>query len=133
MASGNDMHSPKKAGSGEFAGRVFHSSTSHLNLSRFVTETGQYSQRTPHKNAQVQAENWTKDECKGLPLVHFSGQTDPFLSLKLHETTQRFPQIVLTSCRTVKECQPLLSGRAGLGGPKKTKAKKKKDKDSDSD
>jgi len=42
-------------------------------------------------------------ERQGLTLDHFSAQPEPFLSLKLHETTQRIPQNVLTSSQEVDE------------------------------
>ena len=41
---------------------------------------------------------------QGLTLVHVSARTQPFLSLKITETTQRTPQEVLRSSRNVDEC-----------------------------
>ena len=43
----------------------------------------------------------------GLTPVHFSTQPAPFLSLKLHETTQRVPLKVFTTIRQVDECNRL--------------------------
>jgi len=47
---------------------------------------------------------------QGLTLVHFPAQPEPFLSLQLYETTQRIPQEVLTSSRSVDKCTPLTAG-----------------------
>ena len=49
---------------------------------------------------------------QGLALVHFSAIHEPFSSLKLHDTTQLFPQKVLTLSRKVDECMPLMRGSA---------------------
>jgi len=48
--------------------------------------------------------------------VHLLAQPKPFLSLKLHETTQRIPAKVLTSSRIVDQWKPLASGAGGGGG-----------------
>jgi len=45
-----------------------------------------------------------------LPLVHFSAQTEPSLTLKSSETTQRITQKVLTTSRKLDECEPLMHG-----------------------
>jgi hypothetical protein len=48
---------------------------------------------------------------QGLTLVHFLGQPETFLTLKLHETTQRIPQKALMMSRKVDECKPLSVAR----------------------
>jgi len=46
-------------------------------------------------------------ERRALPLVYFSPQPEPFLSVKFTETTQRVPQRMLTPIRNVDECRGL--------------------------
>ena len=42
--------------------------------------------------------------------LHFSAQRQPFLSLKLHETTQHIPRKALSMSRNVDVCEALLQG-----------------------
>jgi hypothetical protein len=51
---------------------------------------------------------------QGLPLVHFSAQPEPFLSLNSTETTQRVPGIILNLSLKVDECKPLPSAMVAL-------------------
>ena len=51
---------------------------------------------------------------QGLTHVHLSAQPEPSSSLKLHETTQRFPQKALMMSWKVDRCWPLVAGGASV-------------------
>jgi hypothetical protein len=60
-------------------------------------------------NARAEAADTRADAAdtrarQGLPLVLFSAQPEPLLSLKSTDTTQRVPQKVLTTSRKLDEC-----------------------------